>query len=137
MVKAIAPKLERALDEVNRGRPPIEKSDIHLRVIEDMAGRGAVLDDIAKVLGVSPSTLDRWLTDEVVKEAWAYGRAHAKDAIANRLFEIAMSGDTAACIFWLKAQAGWTDKPKAEASNAAQVIFYLPENGRDLGISST
>lgn len=131
MAKAIAPKLERSSDELLRGRPPIEKSDIHLRVIEDMAGRGAVLDDIAKVLGVSSSTLDRWMSDESVHEAYAYGRAHAKDAIANRLFEIAMSGDVTACIFWLKAQAGWTDKPKAEVSNAAQVVFYLPENGRD------
>ena len=121
------------------GRPAKEVEDKDLRIIESMAGRGSTLDDIALVIGVSASTLDRWLKLDEVQAAYRKGRAIAKHEMSGRLWDIAMSTDedgnpskgaVTAAIFWLKAQAGWTENPKEEATAGAQVVVYIPDNGR-------
>jgi hypothetical protein len=112
------------------GRPAIPITDKDLRIIEDMAGRGARLDDIAIVVGVSPSTLDRWLELEEVRSAYQRGRVLATDSVADTLYKTALGGDVTACIFWLKAQAGWNDRPAQEMPTGNQVVFYIPDNGR-------
>ena len=112
----------------SRGRPRLKVEEKDLRIIEDMSGRGARLSDIAIVIGVSDSTLDRWLKVPAVQTSYNRGRIVAKDAIAKTLYDMAMAGDVAACIFWLKAQAGWSDKPKAEMPAGSSVVFYIPEN---------
>ena len=122
------------------GRPALVAGADDLRVIESMAGLGSTLDDIAKVLGVSASTLDRWLKLDEVGAAYGRGRAIAKHDMASRLWDIAMSqgddgqpgkGAVQATIFWLKAQAGWSDRAEEDVQQAqAQVHVYIPENGR-------
>jgi hypothetical protein len=129
------------------GKPVFEVDDLKLRIIEDMAGRGAVLDDIAYVLGCSPITLDRLKNgyqrqtkarivevapDDRVALAYNRGRALVRDRVAGRLLDLVDAGDTAATIFWLKAQAGWSDRPvEAASSSTGNVVIYLPENGRN------
>lgn len=114
------------------GRPLIQVEQKDLRIVEEMAGRGATLDAIARVIGISPSTLDRWLVRDEVREAYEKGRAIATDQVASALFDLAtLDRNVAAVIFWLKAQAGWKDKPQPEAEHHAQVVVYLPDNGRD------
>lgn len=113
-----------------KGRPPKLVTAQHLRTIEAMAGLGARLDDIAIALDISPSTLDRWLKDDQVRSQYEKGRIRATQAIAESLFSMAMAGEVAAAIFWLKAQAGWTDKPQLEQQASANVVVYLPDNGR-------
>jgi hypothetical protein len=105
----------------------IEISETDLRIVETMAGRGAILDDIACVIGISASTLDRWLKHDQVKLAYKKGRAIAKDNVAGKLYDLAMSGDTIAAIFWLKAQAGWSDKQNEIPLETAQVQIYMPQ----------
>jgi hypothetical protein len=100
---------------------------LHLRMVEDMAGRGAILDDIACVIGISPRTLDRWLKHEDVKFAYKRGRAIAKDNIARTLYDKAMDGDTIAMIFWLKAQGGWSDKQPEMVQDMPEVEIYIPK----------
>lgn len=111
------------------GRPKKEITDLHLRVIEDKA-QNSTLDEIATLLDIAPATLDRWLTLPEVRAAYDKGRAIAKETMANNLFQQAMGGSVPATIFWLKAQAGWSDKPQAEETSNSQVVFYLPDNGR-------
>lgn len=114
-----------------RGRPRKTVTDDILHKIERLAGLGTRLDEIAIACDVSPSTLDRWLQDEAVNRAYKRGRIEATANVAERLYDLAMMGDVAAAIFWLKAQAGWTDKPQPEVeSHAAKVVVYIPENGR-------
>jgi hypothetical protein len=108
-------------------RQKLEINPLHLRIVEDMAGRGAILDDIACVIGIGSSTLDRWLKHEEVKFAYKRGRAMAKDAVARTLYERAVSGDTIAAIFWLKAQAGWSDKQSEVPAEVAEVQIYMPQ----------
>ena len=98
--------------------------------IERLAGRGFRLDDIAIACDVSTSTLRRWKELPEVKKSYTKGRIQATSDIAGRLYTLAMEGEVAACIFWLKAQAGWSDRPQAEAAANAEVHIYLPDNGR-------
>lgn len=119
---------------------PVTATD--LRIIEQMAGMGSTLDDIALILDWSVATLDRKLKLPEVESAYKKGRAIAKNSMASRLWDIAMSGDeqgqpskqaTTACIFWLKAQAGWTDRIVVEtetADDSQKVVIFLPDNGR-------
>lgn len=101
-----------------------------VETIERMAGLGSTLRDIAYVLDVSKSTLERWLEDETVRAHYEKGRAIAKEKIARKLWDKAMEGDTASLIFWLKAQAGWTDKPQPLPEERDNIHIYLPDNGR-------
>jgi transposase len=114
-----------------RGRPAKQITPETIAKIEKLAGLGCRLEEIAIACDVSTSTLERWKQKAEVKTAYEKGRIHAKEEIAQRLYDLALSGDVAALIFWLKAQAGWTDKPQPEPEqNAAQVIVYIPENNR-------
>jgi hypothetical protein len=108
-------------------RAKLEINPLHLRIVEDMAGRGATLDDIACVIGISPSTLDRWQKHEEVKFAYKRGRAIAKDNIARTLYDKAMDGDTIAMIFWLKAQGGWSDKQREITQDMPEIEIYMPK----------
>lgn len=124
------------------GRPAIDVTETDLRLIEKMAGLGSTLDDIALVLGWSPATLDRKKKDvPEVNQAWQRGRICATESMASRLWDIAMSNDdkgiptkqsVIAAIFWMKAQAKWSDRLviEQEQNDMPQVQIYLPDNGR-------
>lgn len=122
--------MAKAATENKAGRPAIAIEDKDLRIIEDMAGRGARLSDIALIIGVSDSTLDRWLEQPEVRTAYQRGRILATDHVAGTLYNLATEGEVTAAIFWLKCQAGWIDKPKDEAPAGSSVVFYIPDNGR-------
>ena len=112
------------------GRPPIERSDTQIAEIEHYAGRGFTLHQIATLIDISDSTLDRWLKEPTVKRAYERGRLIATEQVGGTLFNLAIEGDVVAAIFWLKSQAGWTDRPKDETPAGSQVVFYIPDNGR-------
>lgn len=99
--------------------------------IEHLAGVGCTLDQIAIACDISESTLKRWRKSKVVERAYERGRIAATEAVADKLFNLCQAGDTTACIFWLKAQAGWKDRPQDDpVAIATEVIVYLPENNR-------
>ncbi len=118
------------MTEAKLGRPPIEILNSHISQIEDFAGRGLTLHQIAVFLDVSDSTLDRWMKEPRIKRAYERGRFLAQNQVAGTLFSLALEGDVTAAIFYLKSQFGWTDRPKEEATAGSQVVFYLPDNGR-------
>jgi hypothetical protein len=108
-------------------REKIEINPLHLRIVEDMSGRGARLDDIACVIGISPRTLDRWLKHDDVKLAYKRGKAVAVDDVSRTLYQKALDGDTVAMIFYLKAQAGWSDKQNEQPQEMPDVQIYMPK----------
>jgi hypothetical protein len=131
MSKAVSQAKTRKSQPKTSGRPRKEVEEKDLRIVEDMSGRGATLDDIACVIGVSPSTLDRWLKLPEVEQAYRRGRIQAKDMVASRLFDLANEGDVTAIIFYLKAQAGWSDRPREDVKpQGSQVVVYVPDNQR-------
>lgn len=125
----------------NRNLP--EPTEEDCRTVERMAGRGATLDDIAYCLGWSPATLDRRKVKyPQIETAYAKGRAIAKDAMAQRLWEIAHSDDergqptksaVIATIFWLKCQGGWKEQPDTIEASTPQVQIYLPKREKQDG----
>ena len=102
-----------------------------LAKIQKLAGLGCTLDQIAIAVDISPRTLDRWKATPEVERAYSLGRIAAAQTVAQKLYDLCLDGNTTAIIFWLKSQAGWTDKPVEEPINPAQVVVYLPDNGRD------
>jgi hypothetical protein len=101
-----------------------------LATIERLAGHGFRLDDIAIAVDISPSMLDRWMKRKDVNTAYRKGRIEAISNVAERLYQKALDGDVTAMIFYLKSQAQWTDKPQPEDNDRAEVVLYLPQNGR-------
>lgn len=113
------------------GRPAIAITNEHISIIEDMSGKGCTLSQIAIFCDVSDSTLDRWMAEPRIKRAYERGRLIAQQQVAGTLFNLAIEGDVTAAIFYLKSQAGWTDRPAMAPENVgSQVVFYIPENGR-------
>lgn len=77
------------------------------RAVELMAGHGIAENDIARMLGISDSAMQKWYRNELDK-----GRIMANSAVAQSLFEKAIGnapGSVAACIFWLKVRAKWAE----------------------------
>lgn len=88
-------------------RKPIE---IDLKEVERLAGRGLTEAEICLSLGISHATLSRRKRDsEQFAAALKKGRMAANVTVANSLFEEAKNGNVTACIFWLKARAGWKE----------------------------
>lgn len=100
-----------------------------INLIEKAAGLGLNLDDISYLIGLSPRTLDRRLKDNSqAREAYDSGRAKARLKVSEKLFDLIERGEPAAIFFYLKCQAGWREKDKAEESNnKAEIKIYLPE----------
>lgn len=115
------------------GRKKIALTPEQVEIVRNAAGLGLRLDDIAYLLGVSPSAFDSIKArDSKLKEAYEAGKVRAYQAVASTLYQKAMAGDTVCMIFYLKSQAGWNDQPKQEAPVATNTVqFYLPDNGRD------
>lgn len=107
-------------------RKKIEVTDEAIALIEDYARHGATLTNIAVLLDISDSTLDRWLKLPQVNRAYKRGRLLANDEIAGLLFESAKAGNIAAIIFYLKTQAGWREDAPIETPTGT-VNIYLPK----------
>ncbi len=107
------------------GRPPFEPKDEQRRTVRAMSGYGVPHEDIATVLGIDDKTLRKHFRRELDT---AHVEATAK--VAQSLFQMATSGNTAAAIFWMKARAGWSERVRAELVGAdggpIQVITGVP-----------
>ena len=82
----------------------LEHNEKIAQQVEKLAALGLTQEDIGTVLDFSQDTLMRRY-----EVAWKKGKAKAKAAVANKLYEKAMSGDGASIFFYLKTQAGWRE----------------------------
>ena len=89
-----------------------------------LAGVGLNLNQIAAILEVSPSTLDRLIArDESLAGAIEKGRASASTKVMQTAFKMATSGkDTGMTIFWLKTREQWSEK-KADRSIRDEILI--------------
>ncbi len=69
-------------------------------------------EEIAKVLGVSKSTLKKYYLPELKNS-----KQRAIANVAASLYNSAMKGNTVAQIFYLKTQAGWRETGMSEDAN--------------------
>jgi hypothetical protein len=94
-------------------RPRIDITDEMLQKTEDLASQGLNRDEIARCLGISPTTLYKYKRkDAQFANALKNGRAKGLAVITNALFEKAKAGDTTAMIFYLKNRdpEHWRDR---------------------------
>jgi len=113
-------------------RSKIQVTEQVIESIEEYAGQGATLENIALLVDVSDSTLDRWLKLPQVQRAYKRGKLLAVNNIAGKLYALAEQGNIVAIIFYLKSQANWNDRPDlAPVTPASNVTVYVPDNDRD------
>ena len=101
-----------------------------IQAAEDAATRGLSDIQVAEVLGVSRATLSRRKRDdEAFDAAIKRGKARGIQEVSNALFEAALQGCVPAMIFYLKARAGWSDKPLGLPENLTvpQLTIICPD----------
>lgn len=99
------------------GRKAWEVTPDIIAKVESMASLGLTIDQLAKCVGTSSSTLSKAKKQiPELEEAYQSGRAKGVLTIANALFNKAKKGDTTAMIFFLKNRAPeeWMDRRKHE-----------------------
>jgi len=88
------------------GRPPLQPTQEERDLVEAMSGHGVPQEQIAALIrgGIDDNTLVKHFKAELLA-----GKAKANAQIGSTLFDKAMSGDTAALIFWAKTQMRWKE----------------------------
>lgn len=94
------------------GRPAYNPTEKDRTTVKTMSAFGIPDYQIAKVIGIDPKTLRKhfWAELEV-------GHVEANAKVAASLYKKATGEGreaVVAAIFWLKARAGWRDRPPAE-----------------------
>src|SRR4051794_35494640 len=81
------------------------------RLVKAMAGYGVPHEGIAVMLEIDPKTLRRHYRQELNR-----GSVEATAKGAQSLFQMAtLDKNVAVAIFWMKARAGWREKPDPSA----------------------
>lgn len=81
----------------------------NLILLQGWKRNGLTDEQIAKNIGISARTLERWKKRySQICRALKVGREQANFAVEGKLLQKAMSGNTTAMIFWLKNN--WRDK---------------------------
>jgi hypothetical protein len=88
------------------GRPAFVPTDAERKQVEAMSGYGLPIEQIAVLVrdGIHVETLRTHFRSELIS-----GKAKANSGVGRTLFQKAMSGDTAAMIWWSKTQMRWKE----------------------------
>lgn len=114
---------------VNRGgRPPHQRDERTARQVEAMAGYGIPVLQIARLVGMSETTLRKYYREEV-----ELGAAKANAKVIESLFRKATGegqGAVTAAIFWAKTRCGWRERDEHQHIHAhnqvVEVILSAP-----------
>lgn len=98
---------------------PREKKTIDLEKLEQLAQLCDNQDEIARALGMCPTTFYARLNEsEEVKETLKRGQAKANIFVAGKLMEAIKAGNMTAIIFWLKCRAGWKESQQLDITSS-------------------
>lgn len=104
------------------GRKAYAPTEKEARQVRTLSGMGTRCADIAKVLGISESTLRKYYAEDL-----EIGCIQANAKVAESLFKQATNEEKpniVAAIFWLKTRAGWKEQEaegkKEERQKAAE-----------------
>ncbi len=81
------------------------------------SGMGVPHDTIADSLGITKRTLYRYYRKEL-----NHGVAVTNRRVGGKLYELAMAGNVAAVIFWLKCHAGWRQDGPPQGSEKQALV---------------
>ncbi len=107
------------------GRPPMEFSEAQRIRIAELSGYGIPHKDIARIMQVDDKTLRKHCHYELKT-----GGTEATSQVAKTLHGLATSGNVAACIFWMKARAGWSERVEVTGKGGKDLIPRLNLNDR-------
>jgi len=113
------------------GGRPTKYSDSLLSDVRERALNGETDEEIAAGINVSRSTLALWKARHpAFSDALRAWKGEADDAVELSLYRKALTGDSTACIFWLKNRRSdsWRDK-----NETAHTIELSPEAATWLG----
>jgi hypothetical protein len=99
-------------------RPPFKPTDEQRKTVKAMAGYGIRQEEIALVLSIDPKTLRKAFRLELDT-----GKTIATSKVAEALYQNALSGNVSAQIFWMKAQAGWSEKVRIADADGDKLDF--------------
>ena len=107
-----------------------EPTEKDRQFVVSCAGLGITQARIAKLLGISVPTLDKYFREEMDTAA-----DKADTEVFNTLFRMATSGkDPAATIFWMKVRRQWRERDASEGEKQAPpsqiVINVMPKPER-------
>jgi transcriptional regulator len=112
------------------GRPEIVLTDEQIKEVE-LKAETLTCDQIADQLGFSHVTFQAIRArQEGVSFAYKRGKTKVIDDIASCLIKNAKAGDTASQIFFLKTQAGWSEKQVIETKDVTSQSRSINLNGR-------
>ena len=96
------------------GRPRTVLTKKQIEQVGELSKR-LTIEQIADYLGISQTTFyEIQKRQPEVSEAYKKGKTKAVDWVISKLNEKIAEGDTTATIFYLKTQAGWTEKQKLD-----------------------
>jgi hypothetical protein len=111
------------------GRPAAFKQE-YLQQTTNLCLLGATDKDLAIAFDVSEQTINSWKRKipgfiESIKE----GKEKADGKVAQSLYNRAISGDTIACIFWLKNRKSdqWRDKIEHSGELSLKTVILAPD----------
>jgi predicted transcriptional regulator len=111
------------------GRPRFEVTPEVLQEVEEMAGRGLTVNQIASCLGISASTFYlRQAEFSEFSETIKKGQAIGLSKVTNKLFEnAAVKGDNVAIIYYLnnRDKENWSNKNEFSATVEHKNIIDL------------
>ena len=101
------------------------------RTVRAMAGYGVPHAQIATFIRIDPKSLRKHYRDELNR-----GMIEANVKVAQTLFTLATADkNVAAAIFWMKARAGWRERPELESIGIVtnRAIGFKPLVNQDGG----
>ena len=107
------------------GKPLKTFSEEQRERIKELAGVGMPQKVIAQIMEVDKNTLRKHCAYELKTGS------HAATAdVAGKLYSLAMDGNVAACIFWMKARAGWSERVEVTGKGGKDLIPKLALDDR-------
>jgi hypothetical protein len=107
------------------GRPKVVFNDERVAKVEALAAV-CTKGQIADYFGISEKTL-RAVEDRQPEVFTAYkkGKAKAIENVGQGLLQAALDGNMTAAIFYLKTQAGWSEKMKFDSEGIGDIVLNL------------
>lgn len=94
---------------------PTEYRPTYAKIVRKLAKNGATQEEIASDLSVHRDTLWEWARQyPAFSDALKVGKDHAIERVHRSLYERAIAGEAAQQIFYMKARAGWSDRPESD-----------------------
>lgn len=107
-----------------------------LKALVQLAGAGNTIDDAARLLCVSKSTLERAIAKEGSKasEAWLAGKAHMRNTLRVAQLDLALGGNATMQIWLGKQELGQRNYQAIEVTGAGGGPLEISDSGEWLDL---